>query len=68
MRTTFGTIRSLCSGSTSEDLKLELKDGDVIVGALHKLLPGARRFVRRGIAKAPDGRLRENEEFFDKQQ
>jgi len=47
---------------------LELKDGDVIVGALHKLLPGARRFVRRGIAKAPDGRLRENEEFFDKQQ
>jgi hypothetical protein len=46
---------------------LELKDGDVIVGAIYELLPGGKRFVRRGIAKAPDGRSREYEEFFDKQ-
>jgi hypothetical protein len=46
---------------------LELKDGDVIVGAIYELLPGGRRFVRRGIAKTPDGRSREYEEFFDKQ-
>ena len=46
---------------------LELKDGDVIVGALYELLPGGKRFVRRGIAKAPDGRSREYEEYFDKQ-
>lgn len=46
---------------------LELKDGDVIVSAVYELLSGGRRFVRRGIAKAPDGRSREYQEFFDKQ-
>lgn len=46
---------------------LELKDGDVIVGVVYELLPGGKRFLRRGIANAPDGRSREYEEFFDKQ-
>ena len=46
---------------------LESKDGDVIVGAIWDLLPGGKRFVRRGIAKGTDGRSYEYEEFFDKQ-
>jgi hypothetical protein len=46
---------------------IELKDGDVIVGAIYELLPGGKRFVRRGIAKSPDGSSHEYEEFFDKQ-
>jgi len=46
---------------------LEMKDGDVIVGAIYELLPGGKRFVRRGIAKSPDGSSHEYEEFFDKQ-
>lgn len=46
---------------------MELKDGDVIVGAIYELLPGGKRFVRRGIAKSPDGSSHEYEEFFDKQ-
>jgi hypothetical protein len=46
---------------------LESKDGDVIVGAIWELLPGGKRFVRRGIAKGSDGRSYEYEEFFDKQ-
>lgn len=46
---------------------LELKDGDVIVGAIWELFPGGKRFVRRGIAKGVDGRSHEYEEFFDKQ-
>ena len=46
---------------------LEMRDGDVLVGAVYELLPGGKRFVRRGIAKSPDGRSREYEEFFDKQ-
>ena len=46
---------------------LESKDGDVIVGAIWELFPGGKRFVRRGIAKGPDGKSWEYEEFFDKQ-
>lgn len=46
---------------------LETKDGDVIVGAFWELLPGGKRFVRRGIAKGADGKSWEYEEFFDKQ-
>jgi len=46
---------------------LESKDGDVMVGAYWELLPGGRRFVRRGIAKGADGKSWEYEEFFDKQ-
>jgi hypothetical protein len=46
---------------------MELKDGDVIVGAVYEILPGGKRFVRRGIAKSPDGSSHEYEEFFDKQ-
>jgi hypothetical protein len=46
---------------------LELKDDDVVVGAIYDLLPGGKRFVRRGIAKGVDGKSHEYEEFFDKQ-
>jgi hypothetical protein len=46
---------------------LESKDGDVIVGAIWELLPGGKRFVRRGIAKGADGKSFEYEEYFDKQ-
>lgn len=46
---------------------LESKDGDVIVGAYWELLPGGKRFVRRGIARGADGKSYEYEEFFDKQ-
>ena len=46
---------------------LETKDGDVMVGSIWELLPGGKRFVRRGIAKGADGKSWEYEEFFDKQ-
>lgn len=46
---------------------LESKDGDVIVGAWWELLPGGKRFVRRGIARGADGKSYYYEEFFDKQ-
>ena len=46
---------------------LELKDADVVVGAIYELLPGGKRFVRRGIGKGVDGNSHEYEEFFDKQ-
>ena len=57
-------LRSL--GKTQMEV-LELKDGDVIVGAIYDLLPGGNRFARRGIAKGADGKSHEYEEFFDKQ-
>ena len=57
-------LRSL--GKTQMEV-LELKDGDVIVGAIYDLLPGGKRFARRGIAKGADGKSHEYEEFFDKQ-
>ncbi len=46
---------------------LEMKDGDVLVSAIYQLMPGGKRFVRRGIAKGADGKSDEYEEFFDKQ-
>jgi hypothetical protein len=46
---------------------LEMKDGDVLVSGIYELVPGGKRFVRRGVAKTPEGRSREYEEFFDKQ-
>ena len=46
---------------------LESNNGDVIVGAIWELLPGGKRFVRRGIAKGADGRSFQYEEYFDKQ-
>ena len=46
---------------------LESKDGDVIVGAIWELYSSGKRFVRRGIAKGPDGKSWEYEEFFNKQ-
>ena len=54
-------------GKTELDI-LETKDGDdVIVSAIWEILPGGKRFVRRGIAKGADGKSYEYEEFFDKQ-
>lgn len=46
---------------------LEMKDGDVIVGAIWEVSADGKRMVRRGIAKAADGRSHEYEEFFNKQ-
>lgn len=46
---------------------LEMKDGDVIVGAWWWLSEDGKHFVRRGIGKAADGKSKEYEEFFDKQ-
>lgn len=46
---------------------LELKDGDVIVGAIWEILPDGKRMVRRGVGKSPDGKSHAYEEFFDKQ-
>ena len=53
--------------SNTEMEILEMKDGDVIVGAVYELMPGGKRFVRRGIAKGADGKSHEYEEFFDKE-
>jgi hypothetical protein len=53
-------------GETEMEI-LEMKDDDVIVGAVYELMPGGKRFVRRGIAKGADGKSHEYEEFFDKQ-
>ena len=46
---------------------IELKDEDVLVSAIYQLLPGGKRFARRGIAKSVNGTSLEYEEFFDKQ-
>lgn len=46
---------------------LEMKDGDVLVSAIYELMPGGKRFARRGIAKGADGKSYEYEEFFDKE-
>ena len=46
---------------------LELKDGDVIVGAIWEVLPGGKRLVRRGIGKSPEGKSHAYEEFFARQ-
>jgi hypothetical protein len=46
---------------------LEMKDGDVIVGAWWWLSADGQHFVRRGIGKGPDGKSKEYEEYFDKQ-
>ncbi|MGB7267346.1 MAG: hypothetical protein WBC92_17650 [Terracidiphilus sp.] len=46
---------------------LEMKDGDVIVGAWWWLSADGQHFVRRGVGKGPDGKSKEYEEYFDKQ-
>jgi hypothetical protein len=47
---------------------LEMKDGDVVVGAWWWLSADGQHFVRRGIGKGPDGKSKEYEEYFDKLQ
>ena len=46
---------------------IELKDNNVIVHAIYDLMPGGKRFARRGMAISADGSSHEYEEFFDKQ-
>ena len=46
---------------------IELKDNNVIVHAIYDLMPGGKRFARRGMAISVDGSSHEYEEFFDKQ-
>jgi hypothetical protein len=46
---------------------LEMKDGDVIVGAWWWLSEDGKHLVRRGIGKGADGKSKEYEEYFDKQ-
>ena len=46
---------------------LEMKDGDVIVGAWWWVSEDGKHLVRRGIGKAADGKSKEYEEYFDKQ-
>lgn len=63
---TFNTVTVRRLGRNQLEI-LESRDGDVMVGAYWELLPGGKRFVRRGIAKGADGKSWEYEEFFDKQ-
>lgn len=44
---------------------LEMKDGDVLVGAYWNFSSDGKSFVRRGIAKGADGKSHEFEEFFE---
>lgn len=46
---------------------MEMKDNNVIVYAIYDLMPGGKRFARRGMAISADGSSHEYEEFFDKQ-
>ena len=46
---------------------MEMRDGNVIVYAIYDLMPGGKRFARRGMAISADGSSHEYEEFFDKQ-
>ncbi len=46
---------------------LEMKDGDVVVGAWWWLSADGQHFVRRGIGRGADGKSKEYEEYFDKQ-
>jgi hypothetical protein len=46
---------------------IEMKDNNVIVSAIYDLMPGGRRFARRGMAISADSSSHEYEEFFDKQ-
>jgi len=46
---------------------LEMKDGDVLVGAYWTFSPDAKSFTRRGIAKGDDGKSYEFDETFARQ-
>lgn len=44
---------------------LEMRDGDVLVGAYWNFSSDGKAFVRRGVAKGADGKSHEFEEFFE---
>lgn len=46
---------------------LEMKDGDVVVGAWWWLSADGKHLVRRGVGKDAQGKSKEYEEYFDKQ-
>ena len=46
---------------------LEMKDGDVILGAWWSLSPDGRRMIRRGVARTPDNPAHGYEEVFERQ-
>ncbi len=46
---------------------LEMKDGDILVGAYWIFAPDHKSFVRRGIAKGDDGKSYEFDETFARQ-
>jgi hypothetical protein len=46
---------------------LEMKDGDVIVGAWWWVSADGKVLIRRGIGKDAEGKSKEYEEYFDKQ-
>ena len=46
---------------------LELKDGDVIVGAIWIFSPDGKHMKRWGVGKAPDGKSKAYVEYFEKQ-
>jgi hypothetical protein len=46
---------------------LELKDGDVIVGALWTFSSDGKHLVRWGVGKSPEGKSKAYIEYFDKQ-
>ena len=46
---------------------LEMKDGDVILGAWWSLSPDGKQMIRRGVARTPDNRAHGYEEIFDRQ-
>jgi hypothetical protein len=58
------TVRRI---SENEFEILELKDGDVIVGALWTFSADGKHLVRWGVGKSPEGKSKAYIEYFDKQ-
>ncbi len=46
---------------------LEMKDGDVILGAWWSLSPDGKQMIRRGVARTSDNHAHGYEEIFDRQ-
>ncbi len=64
--TRFNQVQVRRTAPTQLEL-LEMKDGDVIVGAWWWVSADGKQLIRRGIGKAADGHSKEYEEYFDKQ-
>ncbi len=58
------SIRRIGSGQLEV---LEMKDGDVILGAWWSLSSDGKQMIRRGVARTPDGHAHGYEEIFDRQ-